>query len=50
MTSQYDILVNATVQALLIALLREIEDGATVEELRDIMDSLLHYAQGNRTH
>jgi alkylhydroperoxidase/carboxymuconolactone decarboxylase family protein YurZ len=39
---------NATIQALLISLLREIEDGATSEEVRDIMQSLLHYAQGGR--
>jgi hypothetical protein len=44
-----DILVNATVQAVLISLLHELNDGATLDELRDIMDGLLHYAQGGRT-
>jgi hypothetical protein len=43
-----DILVNATVQATLISLQREIEDGATVEEIRDIIDGLLYFAQGKR--
>jgi hypothetical protein len=43
-----DILINATVQATLISLQREIEDGATVEEIRDIIDGLLYFAQGKR--
>jgi len=43
-----DILVNATVQATLISLQREIDDGATVEEIRDIIDGLLYFAQGKR--
>jgi hypothetical protein len=47
-SSRNDILVNATVQATLISLQREIEDGATVEEIRDIIDGLLYFAQGKR--
>jgi hypothetical protein len=48
--SQNDILINAAVQAVLITLLREMDDGATFEELRDIVETLLHYAQGKRNH
>jgi hypothetical protein len=43
-----DILVNATVQATLISLQREIDDGATIEEMREIIEGLLYFAQGKR--
>ena len=48
--SQNDILFRATVQAVLITLLRELDDGATFEEMREIVETLLHYAQGKRNH
>ena len=47
--SRNDILVNATVQATLISLQREIDDGATIEEMREIIEGLLYFAQGRRT-
>ena len=47
--SRNDILVNATVQATLISLQRELDDGATLEEIKEIVAGLLYYAQGKRT-
>ena len=44
------ILVNAAVQATLISLLQEIENGATVDEMFEIMTGLLYFAQGNKVH
>jgi hypothetical protein len=49
-SAQNDILVNAAVQAVLITLLREMDDGANIEEMREIVETLLHYAQGKRNH
>jgi hypothetical protein len=46
--SQTEILINATMQALLINLLAEIERGASIEEMRDVMQGLLRQAQGPR--
>jgi hypothetical protein len=46
--SQNDILINGTVQAVLRALLAEVEDGATIKELKDVMEGLLYYAEGKR--
>jgi len=43
------ILVNAAVQATLIALRNEIRDGADIDELAEIIEGLLYYAQGGRT-
>ena len=47
--SRNDILVNATVQATLISIQRELDDGATLEEIKEIVAGLLYYAQGKRT-
>jgi len=44
-----EVLVNAAVQATLIALQREIRDGADIGELAEIIEGLLYYAQGGRT-
>jgi len=44
-----DILVNSGIQATLIAIQRELDDGATIEEIREIVAGLLYYAQGKRT-
>jgi len=43
-----DVLVNAAVQATLIALQSEIRDGADLEEIAEIIEGLLHFAQGGR--
>ena len=48
--SQHDILINSAVQAVLITLLRELDDGADLTEMRDIVEGLLYYAQGKRNH
>jgi hypothetical protein len=45
-----DVLVNAAVQATLISLQRELDDGATLEDMRVIVAGLLHYAQGKKVH
>jgi hypothetical protein len=45
-----DVLVNAAVQATLISLQRELDDGATLEDIRVIVAGLLHYAQGKKVH
>lgn len=50
MNANTDILVNAVVQATLIAIQREIDDGATLEEIAEIVAGLLYFAQGQRTH
>lgn len=50
MNTNTDILVNAVVQATLISLQREIDDGATIEELAEIIAGLLYFAQGQRAH
>jgi len=47
--NENDILVNAAVQATLIALQSEIRDGADIDELAEIIEGLLYYAQGGRT-
>jgi len=43
-----DILVNSGIQATLIAIQRELDDGATLEEIREIVAGLLYFAQGKR--
>jgi hypothetical protein len=45
-----DILVNAAVQATLISLKDEIEAGATLGDVYEIVTGLLYFAQGNRIH
>ena len=50
MSAQNDILINAAVQAVLMSLLRELDDGADLTEMREIVEGLLYYAQGKRNH
>jgi len=44
-----DILVNSGIQATLIAIQRELDDGATIEEIREIVAGLLYYSSGQKT-
>lgn len=48
--SPKDILVAATIEAVVCSLLEEIDKGASVNDLRGLMHLLLRQAQGNRTH
>jgi len=44
-----DVLVNSGIQATLIAIQRELDDGATIEEIREIVAGLLYYSTGQKT-
>ena len=48
-TDGNDILVKSGIQATLIAIQRELDDGATLEEIREIVAGLLFFASGQKT-
>lgn len=43
-----DVLVNAGIQATLLAIQHELDDGATLEEIKEIVAALLYFAEGKR--
>lgn len=45
---QNNILVDAGIQATLLAIKHELDDGATLEEIKEIVDGLLYFAEGKR--
>lgn len=47
---QSEILFAATMQALLLSLLAEIERGITIDEMRGLMQDLLHCAKKEGMH
>lgn len=45
---QNNVLVNAGIQATLLAIQHELDDGATLEEIKEIVAGLLYFAEGKR--